>query len=231
MNAKICVPIIGKTCAESAQMLAKARELGADLAELRMDYLKPGELAGVIELIKASKLPVIATARPVWEGGLFKGSEVERGKLLSESAKFAEYVDIELDAGIIESVKNAVRNSKAKLIVSKHDFKCTMPQKKLEEVVEKERRAGANLCKVVCTATKFEDNNALLQVVSSASKNGAIVGFCMGDLGISSRVLSPLFGASFAFACLEYGKESAAGQVSVAELKKFYEQAATRFTK
>lgn len=231
MNEKICVPIVGKTCAESAQMLEKARELGADLAEFRMDYLKQGELESAIDLIKASKLPLIATARPSWEGGLFKGSEVERSKLLCEAAKFADYVDIELDAGILESVKNSVRNSKAKLIISKHDFKCTMPLKKLEEAVDKEKRAGANVCKIVCTATKFEDNNALLQLVSSASKNCAIVGFCMGEMGIASRVLSPLFGASFTFACLEYGKESAAGQVSVAELKKFYEQVVLRVPK
>jgi 3-dehydroquinate dehydratase len=45
----------------------------------------------------------------------------------------------------------------------------------------------------------------------------------MGELGKTSRLLSPLFGGFFTFASLERGKETAAGQLTVQEMKAVYE--------
>jgi 3-dehydroquinate dehydratase/shikimate dehydrogenase len=45
----------------------------------------------------------------------------------------------------------------------------------------------------------------------------------MGELGVISRLLSPIFGGYFTYASVEKGKESAVGQFTVAETKKIYE--------
>ena len=50
-----------------------------------------------------------------------------------------------------------------------------------------------------------------------------IVSFAMGDLGLISRVLCPLVGGDFTYASIEKGKESAAGQMTVEDLRKLYE--------
>jgi 3-dehydroquinate dehydratase len=44
----------------------------------------------------------------------------------------------------------------------------------------------------------------------------------MGELGKVSRFLSPLFGGYFTFASLERGGETAAGQMTIQEMKTTY---------
>jgi 3-dehydroquinate dehydratase len=44
----------------------------------------------------------------------------------------------------------------------------------------------------------------------------------MGEQGKVSRLLSPMFGAFFTFASLEQGSETAAGQMSIKEMKAAY---------
>ena len=50
-----------------------------------------------------------------------------------------------------------------------------------------------------------------------------IISFAMGDLGLVSRVFCPLVGGDFIYASIERGKESAPGQITVAELRRIYE--------
>jgi len=44
----------------------------------------------------------------------------------------------------------------------------------------------------------------------------------MGETGVVSRILSPFFGSKFTYASIDEGLESAAGQVSVENLREFY---------
>jgi 3-dehydroquinate dehydratase len=44
----------------------------------------------------------------------------------------------------------------------------------------------------------------------------------MGERGKISRLLSPLFGAYFTFASLGQGSQTAAGQMSISEMKTAY---------
>ena len=50
-----------------------------------------------------------------------------------------------------------------------------------------------------------------------------LVALAMGQVGISSRVLSPVLGGYFTYAAMTEGKESAPGQLTVAYLRSFYE--------
>ena len=67
----------------------------ADLIELRLDRITRG--VRIAELIRAARRPVIATCRPVWEGGAFRGSERQRARVLETAARCgASYLDVEL---------------------------------------------------------------------------------------------------------------------------------------
>ena len=81
--------------------------------------------------------------------------------------------------------------------------------------------AGADICKVVTTAQRFEDNLAVLQLISDFPET-RVVSFAMGSLGFTSRILSPLVGGDFAYASSEEGRESAPGQIAVRDLGKIY---------
>jgi 3-dehydroquinate dehydratase type I len=94
---------------------------------------------------------------------------------------------------------------------------------KLQEVLKKEIVSGAEVCKIITTANRVEDNITTLNFVSKASKNAKIVCFSMGELGKPSRLLSPLFGAFFTIASLQRGKETAKGQLTFQEMRRLYQ--------
>jgi len=110
----------------------------------------------------------------------------------------------------------------AKPIVSHHKFDGALSVCEMEEVLEQEIASGASVYKIVTTANKIEDNLAVLNFVSAMSSRTKLVCFCMGEQGKLSRLLSPMFGAFFTFASLEQGRETAAGQMTIREMKATY---------
>ena len=62
----ICAVIRTETPDQAIAEMAEARRLGADLCELRADYLKDPDLP---RILSAKPLPVLVTVRPKWEGG------------------------------------------------------------------------------------------------------------------------------------------------------------------
>jgi len=105
--------------------------------------------------------------------------------------------------------------------VSSHQLTGTPPLDSLKGIVERQLAAGADICKVITTATSFDDNLRVLQLIT-AFPNEEIVSFAMGPLGSVSRVLCPLVGGYFTYASIEEGRESASGQVTVRDLGKLY---------
>jgi 3-dehydroquinate dehydratase type I len=85
--------------------------------------------------------------------------------------------------------------------------------------------AGADVCKVVTTGQRFEDNLAVLQLITNYPKT-KMVSFAMGPLGLASRILCPLVGGDFTYASMGKGKESAPGQITAGNLRAIYEMMA-----
>ena len=106
-------------------------------------------------------------------------------------------------------------------LLSFHDLKATPPLDNLIKIVEGQIQAGADICKVVTTATQFEDNVTILKLVKHFSEI-KIASFAMGEAGRTSRLLSPLCGAYFTYGCLEEGQQAASGQIAVKEMREIY---------
>jgi len=189
----------------------------ADLFEVRIDIIGEGWQG----LVKKLKRPWIATNRTVDEGGKWQGTEARRIEaLLQAIALGAEMVDIEFKTKNLENIVPLVKK-RVKCILSFHDLEKTPHYDELKGIVQKQIKAGADICKVVTTARQFEDNLAVLRLVSEFSGN-KVVSFAMGQEGQLSRVLSPLAGADFTYAAIEVGKESAPGQITVKEMTQIY---------
>ena len=188
-----------------------------DLFEVRIDIIGDGWQ----ELVKKLKKPWIATNRTTEEGGKWQGTEARRIEaLLQAIALGAEMVDIEFRTKNLENIVPLVKK-RVKCILSFHDLEKTPPFEELKEIVQRQLKAGADICKVVTTARKLEDNLTVLQLVSEFSEN-KVVSFAMGQEGQISRVLSPLVGADFTYASIAAGKESAPGQITVKQLRSIY---------
>jgi 3-dehydroquinate dehydratase type I len=222
VTARICVSILPKTTPEALRLIEKAIASHADFIEVRLDcFEKPRELA---EVALHGKTPKIATIMPASRHGKFSGTEAEQKQILLTAAKsgFA-FVDVELSTPNLEELVSEVKAAGAKPIVSSHDFQSSLSLPELNSIFEREISSGAEVCKIVTTAKQVEDNLTLLNFTSKASKKAKVVCFCMGELGKISRLLSPVFGGFFTFASLENGSETAAGQMTIQEMKAAYE--------
>jgi 3-dehydroquinate dehydratase type I len=196
----------------------KEVEPTVDLFEVRIDIIGDGWQ----ELVKQLKKPWIATNRTIDEGGRWEGNEARRIERLLQAIELgADMVDVEFRTKNLTNIVPLVKR-RVKCILSFHDVEKTPPLEELKMIVTRQLKAGADICKVVTTANEFEDNLAVLQLISEFSEN-KMVAFAMGQMGQISRILSPLVGADFTYGSIERGKESAPGQITVNELIKIYE--------
>jgi len=223
MKPQVCVPLVDRGIEDIVESAKKAKKEGADLLELRLDFLPDltvEKVEKITKLVKRVGLPTILTIRKEGFGGHFpKEREGEQINLLLAGAKNVNFVDIELetDENIIEDFIEEVKKIGVEVIISSHDFKKTPPVQKVLEILEKERELGADICKLVCKANNSSDNLTMLSA-NLKFKDRKIV-LCMGELGILSRVLSPMFGSEFTYTSLITKKESAPGQLDI-ELTK-----------
>ena len=210
---RICASIVNRD-------LAAIREVEplVELFEVRIDLIgdKWQEVARQLEK------PWIACNRMAQEGGSWQDSEARRKEELLKAIQLgADIVDIELATTNLERVVSLIKKG-AKCLLSFHELEKTPALDSLKRIVKKQLAAGADICKVVTTAQKFEDNITILKLISEFPE-ARIVAFAMGPLGLPSRILSPLVGGDFTYAAIEKGGESAPGQIQVAELKKLYQ--------
>jgi len=189
-----------------------------DLFEVRIDLIGDGWQ----KLVKQFKKPWIGCNRRVDEGGRWEGDEARRvEKLLKAIELGADIIDLELRTTNLKPAIELIKK-RAKCLLSFHELRGTPPLNSLREIVHRQLEAGADVCKIVTTAQRFEDNLTVLQLIAEFPKT-RIVSLAMGPLGFASRVLCPLVGGDFTYASIEPGKESASGQITVRELRKLYE--------
>jgi len=222
LTIKVCVSVPPKTVDEAFCLIEKAEAQHADLIEIRLDSLKNHDR--IADIPRCSKTPLIATNKSMEHHGRFSGSENERQKILMDAARNGfEYVDVDLSTPNIGKLVGNLHEVGAKTIVSYHDFDRTTKLSQLNKVLEVEIALGAEICKIVTTARHVEDNLTILDFVSKASKKAKIVCFAMGELGRSSRLLSPVFGAFFTFASIDEKRKTAEGQLTIQEMRRAYE--------
>jgi len=223
MRPRIAISIAASTPSEASRMLRKASRLGADLAEIRLDYLRKG---GPIEkLVGTNEIPVIATFRSTRNGGARSVNEARRTEALVAAAKAGvSYVDVELETNKLDAVVNELHHIGAETIVSYHNFSRTPSDAELRKVLEVCRGSGARLSKLVTTARQLKDNLRLLSFTQEACMKGRIICFGMGRVGLLSRIFSPIFGSAFTFASLDDGRTVAPGQISLSRIRRIYRE-------
>jgi 3-dehydroquinate dehydratase/shikimate dehydrogenase len=105
------------------------------------------------------------------------------------------------------------------LLVSFHDFQAT---RNLEETLEKMLKVPADFYKVVTTAKTLSDNVVMMKFLQAHSDKHSLIGLCMGEQGIISRVLGVRSGSVFTFAAISADLKTAPGQVSARDLRAIY---------
>jgi len=206
---------------EAIEKMEKAAEF-AHLFEIRLDVMESFDLARVI---RSSPLPVLVTYRSVKEGGKGKADyTIRTHHLLKAMEAGADFVDVEftMPLGFRELIWEHRR--KTKLVLSIHLMNRTPSREDLEKTFRKMAATGADMVKIVTRARSWEDNWNVLSLIPLAEKTGVnITAFCLGPMGVISRVACPLMGGSLTFASLEQGEESAPGQIPAQEMNRILE--------
>src|SRR5262249_55521508 len=102
---------------------------------------------------------------------------------------------------------------------SYHDFRGT---KNLEKTFDRMQQYPADFIKIVTTATNLYDNVLMMKFLERTSDHRSMVGICMGEQGIISRVLGVRAGSQFTFAAASVGEETAPGQIAARTLRETY---------
>src|SRR6201987_5355982 len=220
---RVCVAVASP---DANEMIEKAEALVRDnsFMELRLDYLsKPGLAMPRVKRFFESQRGITSNAscRRVDRGGKFRGSIASQLDVLNKAAAAGcQLVDVELQtAAKCKAEQLQKLRSKAGLILSFHDFRAT---KKLDETIEKMLVYPADFYKVVSTATTLADNVTMIKFLAREGDRHSMVGMCMGEQGIISRVLGLRAGSVFTFASAGAGEETAPGQATAQELRTVY---------
>jgi 3-dehydroquinate dehydratase-1 len=222
LTIKVCISIPPKTIDEAVSLIEKAEAQHVDLIEIRLDSLKKHER--LADIAHSSSTPLIATNKSIKNHGNFSGSEDDRHRILMDAARNDfEYVDVDLSIPNMKELIGNLQERGTKPIVSFHDYNHTPTLPQLKKVLKREIAVGADVCKIITTAKRVEDNLIILNFISKSSKIANIVCFAMGEIGKSSRLLSPLFGAFFTFASLDEKRKTAKGQLTIQEMRLAYE--------
>ena len=220
---RVCVAIMASTAAE---MLDKAEAIVRDnpLIELRLDFIR--QPTSAFQKLRRftdyhPEALVIATCRRTGHGGQFRGSLAAQIEILVKAAASgAQLVDLELESAATLKSKDQDRlRAAAAIILSFHDFHQT---RRLDETLQRMTAFPADFYKVVSTAKSLYDNVIMMKFLERHRDKHALIGLCMGEQGIISRVLCLRAGSAFTFASAGPGEETAPGQIAARTLRDVY---------
>ena len=229
LTTSVIAPTVEKALAE----IVEAVEGGADIVELRVDFIDGLDAAvDVPKMLAACAVPCIVTYRPTWEGGQYAGEEEPRlAALWAAVDAGAAYVDCELlaaerfFAAAPAHLKEKTQRW-SKIILSSHNYETVPEDAELADVHARCVAAGADIVKIAAMVRDITHVARLEKLLRAVNANDAgaeaTVVLGMGEAGQTSRLLAAKFGSFLTFGALRSGAESAPGQPTLAQLRELY---------
>jgi 3-dehydroquinate dehydratase/shikimate dehydrogenase len=229
--ARLTVPISAKSTDEAQQQIKAAKAAGAEMLELRTDYIENlgvelvKDLVGSLQILSGKGLPVIVTCRDKKQGGVIDyPSRLRVDVLVAALQAGADFIDFEYDNFHFTENQERIRlalsqSSKARLILSAHNFETKFAD------INKLFRGITTICpgtipKLVYTANHINDCFEAFDLLHRTS--GERIVFCMGQAGLVSRILAKKLDSFVTFASIDEQSATAPGQLNIRELKQLY---------
>ncbi len=203
----ICVSLCAGNGPDVRAGMEEARKAGADLVEVRADFLHDrNEIRGILE---GKPLPVLVTLRSAREGGRFEGTDDELFSFLENAASAgADLVDVEWRRS------RSFSRGNSRVVLSFHDPAGTPED--LSDICARMQPLPGDLVKVAVRARGTSDLLRLLALPKPA------ILVAMGEFGEPLRILYGRYGGAMTFASLREGEETAPGQLSISRLVEEY---------
>ena len=223
--AGVCVSVACEMV-DQAIDIAKHSERHADVIEIRLDSLSHPEFEPFTQNLTK---PLLFTNRPAWEGGSFKGSEGERVALLLKAIQNdCALVDLELKTAHelrAELLDVLLKHPQTGLIISWHDFSGTPSSEELGDILQQQIESGAHVGKIVTMANSYKEVLRVLNLQTIATENNfPLIAFCMGQVGMISRLATLKLGGYMTYAAPDGGDETAPGQMPVSLIHEMLER-------
>lgn len=191
-----------------------------DAVELRLDLGDKLDLTKIRIILKHITVPVIFTLRNKEQGGNYPNSEKSRLQdIIDLGSLNPQYFDLEYN--ISEDFINFFTSNypNIKLIGSYHNFIETPND--LQKILNLLQSKKFDLFKIATYANNTLDTLRMLIFVQE-SKSNNLIGICMGQLGMPTRVLGKIVGNRMNYTILDEEYISAPGQITLDTLLTRY---------
>jgi 3-dehydroquinate dehydratase / shikimate dehydrogenase len=221
-SGKICVSVFADTAGELIEKLRRAEPL-ADVVELRFDGLDREGIRTAFEQLTSEK-QLLLTMRPKEQGGRAPMNLSERIGFWNEFALHKSidhssvWIDLEYD--LIPEKDFMFWLDQCVVVRSKHypDGQIADLNRAYETVVSAEE-----VGKIAVPVSDSVEAIGIWNTLQRASADDKrLVAIAMGEPGKWTRILGPAHGAFMTYAALEYGGETAAGQISAEDMVETY---------
>ena len=226
----LAVPITAKNIADVDTQAQQAKNLHADIIELRTDFLDgltTAVAAEAVSAVRSTGLPIIVTCRDIQQGGAADHPLDLRANILAAALNAgADHVDCEYDNFKIPQVRDKILQSlsaapRAKLILSAHNFKGPWARNGIVDIYDDIVADCPNaIPKLIYKARHINDIFQAFDLLNS--KRSELITFCMSEAGIVSRIIAAKLGSYLTFAGIDADTTSAPGQITVEQMKNLY---------
>lgn len=234
-QARVCVPVMGKTTEEVLQQLKSVVEMEPDIIEWRGDFFETDNNEGYLNVLKQMKdvnenIPVIFTIRTDSEGGNKKIGWNEYCDLclfIAEKGKEfnVEFVDVEVfkDDKANELI-NSLHEKGMNVIGSNHHFDKTPDKEEMVKILSTIEKSGADVCKLAVMPRDKKDVEVLIEASKETDEKikAPIITMSMGELGAVTRVIPKITKTSVTFAAGV--SASAPGQPGIKVVRKLLQE-------
>ncbi|XP_057514111.1 bifunctional 3-dehydroquinate dehydratase/shikimate dehydrogenase, chloroplastic-like isoform X3 [Actinidia eriantha] len=203
-STKICALLLSHSVEQLVRDMYEAKAQGADVVEIRLDYINDFRPRQDLEIILKNKpLPVLIVYRPKWEGGQYEGDENMRLDTLRLAKELgADYVDLELKVAskVIEEHKPN-RHNRSKIIVSCYIDGMTPSKEDLSLLLAHMQSTGADIIRLVSNSSSITELSRIFHLLAHCQI--PLIAYSIGDRGLISQLLGPKFGGNLVYGSIE----------------------------
>lgn len=226
---KVCVSVMGKSCAQLQQSALRALDHGAEILEIRIDSLSPDPTpqaacaACLAVRTVCGDTPLLFTQRTVRDGGAGSADVQAYSRLLAAAAAsgLCDAVDVELSAGedAFAAIAADVHAAGCIVVGSSHEFGQLDSPHTAHDWLLRQAALGADVCKAaVMPRDKEQAAEIALEMIRAAKEiSRPAILIVMGEHGMFSRICAQNLGSCLSFGAA--GEVSAPGQIDARHLR------------
>ncbi|NCN10501.1 MAG: type I 3-dehydroquinate dehydratase [Leptospira sp.] len=214
--------VIASVGEEDLRNLQKKDTKDLDLLEIRLDLFSRNYIQKELKKkVKSLAIPVLLTYRRAEDSNMksyVKLFPEDVEDLMKDFNSAENYLDIELNRD--DTIFAGFETLKYQIVYSYHSFKKSISQKEMKDYISNAKpvKSGKPIFKFAITPEDINEAADFLSDIKVISKSASLIGVCMGEAGIVSRVFGESYGSSFTY--ITIGEPKAPGQIPLDTFRK-----------